>query len=524
MEDDGAQHQPPANRRGAPRRRPRRRDRVTTSVGATRAERHTGGTTRAARREHRLAQRARLRRRALKVTGAGAALVVAAGLAVTMHLGNNISRVDIAHGSAERPDDVDGALNILVIGSDTREGLGTTEYGTGTAEGGARSDTNLLVHISADRESAYVISIPRDSMTQAPTDCADPKSTVANGEVRRWNDNFNQGGPACTVKTLEGLTGIYIDHVAVVDFSGFQSMVDGLGGVDVCLPKPVSDADAQIDLPAGRQRLDGKDALGYVRMRKTLGDGSDLQRIERQQAFMSSMAQEATKTSLLLRPDRLYRFLDAATKSMTADEDLSLTRLTSIASSLRDLGTEELVFVTVPTEPYPADINRVQWRTEASDELWAAVRNDTALPGAERETKAAPKPTVAPSEITVSVVNDTGVTGLAAQEAAALEVQGFGVQIADVAPTSSVTGVVVHHARGDTASARTVAAAYPGAKLKVDPQLTKGATRLVIGAGADPAREVPNREGTDPLPSHSVTAPPAPTAVKSRTADQDICG
>ena len=87
-----------------------------------------------------------------------------------------------------------------------------------------------------------------------------------------------------------------------------------------------------------------------------------------------------------------------------------------------------------------------------------------------------------------------------------------------------MTGVVVHHARGDTASARTVAAAYPGAKLKVDPQLAKGATRLVIGAGADPAREVPNREGTDPLPSHSVTAPPAPTAVKSRTADQDICG
>ncbi|QBF44963.1 LytR family transcriptional regulator [Janibacter limosus] len=523
--NDTGDHQTRAARREAARAGKRARvppDRQATRAMPARVASAQEGT-RSARRTQRDSRRALLRRRALKVTGVAAALGVATSVGVAVHLNGNISRVDIAHGSAARPDDVDGALNILVIGSDTREGLGS-EYGVGTAEGGPRSDTNLLVHIAADRQSAQVISIPRDSMTKAPTDCADPASTVDNGEVRRWNDNLNKGGPACTVKTLEGLTGVFVDHVAVIDFSGFQSMVDGLGGVDVCLPKPVSDKSAQIELPAGRQRLMGKEALGYVRMRKSLGDGSDLQRIERQQTFMSSMVQEATKTSLLLRPDRLYRFLDAATKSMTADDDLGLRRLTSIASSLKGLGTNKIVFATVPTEPYPADLNRVQWRPEASEALWAAIRDDAPLPGQDKVRTASHKLTVRPSAVTVSVANDTGVSGLARQEVAALSAQGFTASVAGTAPTSSVTGVVVHHAKGDIESARTVAAAYPGAKLKVDKTMAKGDVRLVLGAGARPAEEVPNREGTDPLPAPSVTAPPAPTEVASRTADEDICG
>ena len=519
MTDTGPhEHETRAHRRFASRSGTR----ASTAAGG--GQERGGDGTRVALRERRDRRRAVRRRRVLKGTGVVAALGVAAGVGVAAHLNGNISRVDIAHGSGARPDGIDGALNILLIGSDTREGLGTSEYGVGTAEGGPRSDTNLLVHIAADREAAYVVSIPRDSMTMAPTDCTDPASTVSNGEIRRWNDNFNRGGPACTVKTLEGLTGIYIDHVAVIDFSGFQSMVDGLGGVDVCLPKAVTDEDAQIELPAGRQRLDGKEALGYVRMRKSLGDGSDLQRIDRQQAFMSSMAQEATKSSLLLRPDRLYRFLDAATQSMTADDDLGLRRMMSIATSLKDLGTERLVFVTVPTEPYLPDPNRVQWKSEAADPLWAAIRDDSPLPGQGKQRPKARELTVRPSAVTVSVVNDTGVSGLAGQESQALAAQGFTTTVADIAPTSSVTGVVVHHAEGDTESARTVAAAYPGAKLKADTTLTKGDVRLVIGMGAEPAGEVPNREGKEPLPSPSVTAPPAPTEVASRTADEDICG
>lgn len=488
----------------------------------------------AASRRARLEERRRrhevARRRARKTAIAAvcvAALVVAVSVAAVMKLSGNISRFDIGTGSGSRPENSggsDGPLNILVIGSDTREGIGTTEYGTDTVEGGAHSDTNLVVHISADRKSAFVVSIPRDSMTMAPKDCADPASTVANGEIRQWNYNFNLGGPACTVKTLEGLTGVYIDHVVVIDFSGFQRMVDALGGVEVCLPQPLVDEDAHIELPAGRQKLDGKEALGYVRARKSLGDGSDLGRIKRQQAFMSSMAQEATKSSLLLRPDKLYSFLDAATESMTADEDLSLNTMRQIAGSLRSFGIDKLTFVTVPTEPYADDPNRVQWKEKPAADLWDAVRNDTALPGSEKKPKAEPKQlTVSPDAITVSVVNDTATEGLAGQEAAALTVQGFRASVGDVAPTGEHEGVEVRHGAGGAEAARTVAAAYPGATLVEDDTLGE-VIQLVLGAGAPTAAEVPNRIGTDPIPSPIHSAPPGDEEIQSRNAAEDICG
>lgn len=489
----------------------------------------SAAATRSRRLEERL-QRRRRRRRRLRVAGIAVACViglVGAGVAVAGYrLNGNITRVDIGTGSTARPENSGGPagpLNILVVGSDTRQGLGTTEYGTDTVEGGAHSDTNLVVHISADRRSAFVVSIPRDSMTMAPKDCEDPASTVENGEMRQWNYNFNKGGPACTVKTLEGLTGVYVDHVVVVDFSGFQKMVDALGGVEVCLPQPLEDSDAHVTLPAGRQKVDGKEALGYVRARKSLGDGSDLGRIERQQAFMSSMAQEATKSSLLLRPDRLYSFLDAATESMTADEDLSLGVLRDIASSLRGFGIDNLSFVTVPTEPYPADSNRVQWQEGPAAELWDAVRDDTELPGVKKKTAPAKALTVTPDKISVSVVNDTSAEGLATQESTALGVQGFGATVAGTGPTGRVTGVQVRYAPGEKEAARTVAAAYPGAKLVEDDSATD-AVVLVLGMGAPTAREVEGRTGTKDLPAPTVSAPPAPGKITARTATEDICG
>lgn len=492
-------------------------------------ERTESAATRLRRLEARL-QRRRRRRRRLKVAGIAVACVVGlvgAGVAYAgYHLNGNISRVDIGAGSTARPQNSggpSGPLNILVVGSDTREGLGTSEYGTDTVEGGAHSDTNLVVHISADRRSAFVVSIPRDSMTMAPTDCEDPTSTVANGEMRQWNYNFNEGGPACTVKTLEGLTGVYVDHVVVVDFSGFQEMVDALGGVEVCLPQPLEDDDAHVALPAGRQKVDGKEALGYVRARKSLGDGSDLGRIERQQAFMSSMAQEATKSSLLLRPDRLYSFLDAATQSMTADEDLSLGVLREIAGSLRGFGIDNLSFVTVPTEPYPGDSNRVQWQDKPAAALWDAVRDDTALPGTKKKATPSEPLTLTPDEVSVSVVNDTSAEGLATQESTALEVQGFEATVGAAGPTGEVTGVQVRYAPGEKESARTVAAAYPGAKLVEDDGVT-GPVVLVLGLGAPTAREVEGRAGSKEIPAPSVSAPPAPGKIAARTATEDICG
>lgn len=490
--------------------------------------------------ETRRAARAANGHRSHRVRWALAALLVVmlGGLGVAYaNLNGNIEKVDLVQSvGTQRPTAVvEGPLNILVMGSDTRQGIGTTEYGTDTIEGGAHSDTNLLIHLSSDRSRAMVVSIPRDSMVPAPEDCNDLDSTVEDGVVRQWNLNFNKGGPGCVVRTLEGNTDIRVDHFVVIDFAGFQKMVDALGGVEVCLPADVSDPDSQFVLTAGRHVLDGKQALGYVRVRKQIGDGSDLGRIERQQAFMSSVAQKAMSTSLLLRPDRLYAFLDAATESMTTDSELSTTSLARIANSVRSIGLDKVEFVTVPTEVYPEDPNRVQW-TEEADVLWEAIRYDRPLtedpaptdsPSAPASAPSEPL-TVSPDEIYVSVVNASGVSGLASQTSAALAVQGFVAMAAGNRPVGEVEGTVIRHAAANAEAARTVQAAFPGSEL-VEDEAAGEAVVVEMGPGAINPVEVPNRLGVEPLPPMPASAADvrdgsATSGITVRTAEDDICG
>ncbi|MFN8098920.1 MAG: LCP family protein [Dermatophilaceae bacterium] len=497
-----------------------------------------GTSSRASAVATRSALRAAKRRHRRRI-GLGVLAALLVGLTVLtgaayLKLNSNITRIDVSRVLGKRPSTSSvsagspSPLNILVMGSDTRQGIGTTEYGRDTVEGGAHSDTNLIVHLSADRSRALVVSIPRDSMTKAPKNCADPASTVANGEVRQWNYNFNAGGPGCVMKTVEGLTGIYLDHFIVVDFRGFQDMVDALGGVEVCTAKDIDDADSQFTLSAGRHRLDGKQALGYVRVRKTLGDGSDLNRIKRQQAFLSSIAQEATSSRLLLRPDRLFSFLNAATSSLTSDPGLSLTTMTSIARSVSNLGVKNIEFVTVPVEVYPADPNRVQWKASA-DDLWAAIRADRPLPGTGDVANSTPtstatvdKPlTIRPDRITVTISNDSGVTGLALQAGDALRVQGFVVDGYRNGQAGAIKGTLVLYGTGQSEAARTVAAAFPGSVIKADPAV--GRVIVVhLGIGAANPVEVPNRLGNAALPSMTVTATNSDD-LQTRNAGQDIC-
>ena len=209
-----------------------------------------------------------------------------------------------------------------------------------------------------------------------------------------WNANYSLGGPACVIRTVEGNTRIFIDHFMVVNFLGFQSMVDALGSVEVCLPEAVKDAKSKLNLPAGRSKVSGEQALAFVRVRQNIGnDASDLGRINRQQAFLSAMVQEATSTNLLLRPDKLFRFLDAATKSLTTDPGLgNLNALREVAQSVVGLKSSQVRFVTVPVEAYPQDRNRVQWSSDA-EALWESIRLDAPLPGAKRAPRPKPTPT-----------------------------------------------------------------------------------------------------------------------------------
>src|SRR6478609_5292947 len=319
------------------------------------------------------ARQARHARRRRILAGLGVfVLVVVIGLGVAWwRLEGNISRIDVSGDLGTRPTAAAGPLNILLIGSDNRDDEGVPGA---SLSSGARSDTTLIAHVSADREHVTVVSVPRDSMVPAPPNCKNstPKDQWV---VQQWNAMFSIGGPACLITTIEGNTGLRMDHFAVVDFRGFRDMVDALGGVPICAPEAIDDPKAKLKLSAGRHVLDGPQALGYVRARKTLGDGSDLGRIARQQAFLSSVVQEATRTSLLVRPDRLFGFLNAATKSLTTDEQFDLGTMKDLASSVKDIGVKNIQFITVPVQEYPADPNRVEFAPSA-DVLWQTLVDD----------------------------------------------------------------------------------------------------------------------------------------------------
>jgi LCP family protein required for cell wall assembly len=267
--------------------------------------------------------------------------------------------------------------NILVMGEDSRDCSGCDIDGlTGQ---GARSDTTILVHLSADKSHAYGVSIPRDSMVDRPeceTNSGGTSPAVSN---QMWNAAFSIGGPACTISQVEYTTGVHIDHFVVVDFASFKGMVDAIGGVKVCLTQPVNDPLAQLNLPAGEQTLTGNDALGFVRERHAIGDGSDLGRVQRQQAFISSMVASAMSAGTLANPVKLVRFLDSATKGLTVDPGLGdMDKLASLGYDFRDIGLNKIQFLTVPWEYDPSDPNRVVWKPEAAA-VWKAIKYDKPL-------------------------------------------------------------------------------------------------------------------------------------------------
>ncbi|WP_329229584.1 LCP family protein [Streptomyces sp. NBC_01460] len=266
------------------------------------------------------------------------------------------------------------AQNILLIGSDTRSGENSA-YGRDDG-GSQRSDTTILLHLAADRRSATAVSIPRDLMSEIPScHTADGKTTKE--QFAQFNWAFELGGTACTIRTVEKMTGIRVDHHMVIDFNGFKDMVDAVDGVEVCLKEPVDDKDAHLKLPAGRQDLDGEAALGYVRARKSIGNGSDTERMDRQQKFLGALVNKMQSNGVLLNPTRLYPVLDAATKSLTTDPGLdSLRDLYDLVRGMRNVPTEKVQFLTVPRREYRADRNRDELVQPDADRLFAQLRKD----------------------------------------------------------------------------------------------------------------------------------------------------
>lgn len=326
------------------------------------------------------------RRKALLVmawTAAGVVVLGGTGAGVLyLKLNGNLKSVDIDQAlGADRPEKADnGSQNILVLGSDTRSG-GNKKLGGGTDDGTARSDTAMVVHVYKGHKKASVVSIPRDTLIDRPecTDTDGGEHPAAQDVM--FNSAYSTGGAACAVKTVESISGLRMDHYLEVDFSGFQQLVDDLGGVDVTTTEAIKDPDSHLDLPAGTHTLDGEQALGLVRTRHGVGDGSDLGRIQLQQAFVKALVDQVEDIGLLGNPKKLYDVADTATKTVTTDSDLgSVNSLMSFATGLKGIGPDNMHMVTMPVIYDPADPNRVLLEKAKADQVWTALKNDRPIP------------------------------------------------------------------------------------------------------------------------------------------------
>jgi LCP family protein required for cell wall assembly len=306
----------------------------------------------------------------------------------------------------------------MVIGSDSRQGL-SKEYGSGLVTD--QSDTLMVIHIPADRQWAEVMSIPRDSWVNIPAcEMGDGQlSAPTQGKINEayaignLDGNNTKLGVACTVKTVEQETGIYINHFIVVNFTGFEDMVSALGGVYECNPTAINDPNSGLHLAAGTHLLTPAQALGYVRARYTIGDGSDLERIGRQQAFMSSLVSRVKGE--LLDPVAIYNFLDATTKALTIDTQLGgITGLYNLGQSLRSIPSSKIAFFTVPNYPrgevVPSDTANVLWTEPEDGRIFASFRNDepasSTLFGSTSSTTAVSSQLVTPSATATSPAAD----------------------------------------------------------------------------------------------------------------------
>jgi LCP family protein required for cell wall assembly len=326
----------------------------------------------------------RARRRAVVAASwavAAALLLGAAGLGfVYYRLNGNIAGVDInARLGSDRPaEGAHGSVDILVLGSDSRTGE-NARYGDD--DGAARSDTAMIVHISEKRDRATVVSIPRDTLVSRPPCEKKDGTRVPGAERAMFNEAYQAGGPACTVKTVEAMTDIRMDHYVEVDFTGFKELVNTLGGVEITLREPLQDAESHLDLAAGTHALDGEQALALVRTRHAIGNGSDLGRIQLQHAFLRALIGKIDEIGLFSDPAQLYDLADTATSALTTDTELdSAADLLGLAKLLKGIDPHEIDMLTMPVRYDPENPNRVVPVERKAPQVWEALRADRVVP------------------------------------------------------------------------------------------------------------------------------------------------
>ncbi len=373
--------------------------------------------------------------------------------------------------------------NFLLVGSDTRSGANNIDGGEAELAGVANTDSMMVLHISGDRQRIYAVSLPRDMWApNVPCKAYNQDTNAYSGTAQgadldqmHMNAFYGVGGPKCLVDAVENLTQLPVDRYIQIDFSGFSSMVDALGGVTVNACGPIVDETLQTILPnGGEQVINGAQALNLARARKVIGDtASDLSRIHRQQLILSAILREVKSAGTLLDPGKLTAFVNAFTQN-TSTGNVTFQSLMDLAESVGNLDPAKVNFYTIPTVPDPDDTGRGSMFLDKSGSapLLNALRNDLPVPGTETPPVETTAPTTAdavttlsvgPEAVDLEIVNATGTEGAATQAATDLDALGFTTTAADLkAADTTQSGVTVQYSPGNEAAALTVAAAVPG--------------------------------------------------------------
>jgi LCP family protein required for cell wall assembly len=434
---------------------------------------------------------------------------------------DSIHHLDVTnHMLGNRPPKLDGSTNILIIGSDSRAGT-KGKYGRGID--GSRSDTSMLLHIPPNHNGALVVSFPRDTMVpiyQCDADGSGHPGQQAQlaGNVEQLNWTYSYGGPACLWKSLEQVTHIHIDHFVEVNFLSFRKIVDDVGGVPVCLPYAIKDPASRLNLPAGRSIVRGAQALAFVRERH-IGEGSDLQRINRQQIFLASLAQKIKQSSSLTNPTKVYGLVHDIASSLTTDTGLTSTEMLAIADSLKGVSTGSLQFLTAPVLPWPANPdNQVELDSTLANPLFRAIARDNHLQKtAQRDARAHTQaPTVSTAKVHVQILNATSTAGLAATTASQLTAKGYKVHGTGNAGASSST-IIEYGSTSLLPEADTLLKEVPTAQLKLVSSVQGKTLNLVLGSGFKGI-------ATTSTAHKSKKASKSPTALSKRAAYNGISG
>ncbi|MFF7635470.1 LCP family protein [Kitasatospora sp. NPDC008050] len=516
------------------------------------------------------------RKRILKYTAMGVGFVVVAsvggGYLYVQELNSNIRKGALNNGgSALAPESKPNAagqtpLNILMIGSDGRTSADDCKLG-GSCDGSApHADTEMLVHLSADRSNASIMSIPRDTQADIPT-CTNPTTkAVTKAKHDIITDSLNVGDAGCVVDTWEKLTKIHIDHYMMVDFSGVVNMADAIGGVDVCTKENVMDyqpsTDKQgvfhqigshLELPAGTHSIKGEQALEWLRTRHAFGDGTDLGRAQAQHLYINSMIRELKSAKTLANPLKLNDLAQAATKALTVDNGLgSVNALASLALDLNKVPTNRITTVTMPTvyQDNPANPDAAfVVTTPDSFKLFQMIAADVPLdrnappptaapadpatsnaPAAATSTPApSPSPSAAPVEksaVRITVQNASGATGRSTAITDALTSQGYTHATLDP-KTAPKSPTKLLYPAAEQAQAKAVAAGLGLPDSVLSESAASAHLTLLVGTDWTTGTSWPSGAagggGASPAPSAAPTAMPTAAVAQNAQDDANQC-